>query len=330
MAEGVLARIEASARGSRLRIAGVNPPLLLYKVVQRFLDVRVMGLASEMTYFALLSIFPLIGALGAGLGFLERIAGAAIVAEAEAAVIGALETVFALEVTQDIFAPMVQGLLQEERAGFAIGSFLVTLLLAGRIFRSAIHTLDVAYRVDEWRGTVSLWTLGFAFSLGAILTGVVVLAMIVVGPLLGGGRAIAHALNLGDQFEIVWTLARWPAVFLVCTGFLSVLYRFGPNVRNRWWQTIPGALFGMIGIILVSFGFQMYLGIVGIDAPELGDADAAVLLAGQVIGAILAALLWVWLVSMVILTGGVLNAEISRMRHEEPPEKAVGNREEDE
>jgi membrane protein len=326
MAEGILSRLEAAARRSRVRVGGVNPSLLLWNVVQQFLAVRVMGLAAEMTYYALLSIFPLVGAVGAGLGFMERFLGPGAVAEAEGAILAGLHAVFATEVTQEVFAPMVEGLLRNERGGFALGSFAVALFLASRIFRSAIHTLDVAYCVQEWRGTVALWSLGLMFSLGAVMTGVLVLAMVVVGPLLGGGHAIAHWLNLGAAFEVFWSTMRWPTVFVVATAFLAALYRFGPNVRNRWRQTLPGALFGVVGVVLVSIGFRLYLGVFGIDAPEVGDAEEAVTLAAQVVGAGLASLLWLWLVSMVILTGGVVNAEISRLRHEvlRPQEPAPG------
>ena len=322
MAEGTLARIEAAARRSRWRAGGVNLALLAWNVVAQFQAVRVMGLAAEMTSYALLSIFPLVGALGAGLGFMERLVGPGAVAEAEATILGALHAVFATEVTQEVFAPMVQGLLRSERGGFALGSFAVALFLASRIFRSAIHTLDVAYCVEEWRGMVALWALGLAFALGAVVTGVAVLGMVVVGPLLGGGRAIAEWLRLGGAFEVFWATVRWPTVFLVATGFLATLYRFGPNVRNRWRQTLPGALFGMVGIVLVSVGFRAYLGVAGVGAPEVGDAEEAVALAAQVVGAGLASLLWLWLVSMVVLTGGVVNAEVSRLRREVPPLEA--------
>jgi membrane protein len=319
MAEGWFGRLEAAIQRGGIRIAGLNLPLLALKIVQRFLDVRVMGLAAEMTYYAVLSIFPLVGALAAGLGFLERLVGPEPVAEAEAMILVGLNAVFATDVTQDVFAPMIEGLLREERAGFALGSFLITLFLAGRVFRSAIHTLDVTYRVEEWRGTLELWTLGFLFSLGAIITGVIILSMVVVGPLLGGGRAIAEWFNLGDAFEVMWSLLRWPAVFLVATAYLAALYRFGPNVRNRWGQTLPGAVFAVFGVLAVSLGFRLYLEVVGVESPELIDADVAVLLAAQVIGAGMAALLWLWLTAMVVLTGGVVNAEVSRLRHELPP-----------
>lgn len=318
-ADRLAERVHAAARRSPLRVGGVSPALLSWRVAKQFESVRVMGLAAEMTYYALLSIFPLVGALGAGLGFLERFAGPGAAAEAEGAILYGLRAVFATEVTRDVFAPMVQGLLRNERGGFALGSFLVALFLASRIFRSAIHTLDVAYRVEEWRGTVDLWLLGLVFALCAVVTGVVVLGMVVVGPLLGGGRTIAEWLRLGGAFEVFWDVARWPMVFLVAIGFLAALYRFGPNVRNRWGQTLPGALFGVVGMLLVSLGFRVYLGFAGTDAPAVGDAEEAVTLAAQVVGAGLASLLWLWLMSIVVLTGGVVNAEVSRLRHEEPP-----------
>jgi membrane protein len=295
--------------------------LLGIRFVRRFSDVRVMGLAAEMTYYALLSIFPLIAALGASLGFLERLTGPAAVEQVEATVVATLNTVFTVEVTDQVLAPMVEGLLRQERTGFALGGFLLSLFLASRVFRSAIETLDQAYAVEEGRGMVQVWGLGFLFSLGAILTLTAMLAMVVVGPLLGGGRAIAEWLGLGNAFEVAWAVARWPTVFMIATGFLAVLYRSGPNVRNGWGHSLPGALFGMVSLILVSIGFRYYLQATGLESPEILDAEEAVTVAAQVIGAVLAALLWLWLSTMVILSGGVLNAELSRLRRDMPPPK---------
>ncbi|HEV2150313.1 MAG TPA: YihY/virulence factor BrkB family protein [Longimicrobiaceae bacterium] len=319
MTGGFFGRAERWAREHPLRIGETRLTLLLVRIVRSFLDVRVMGLAAEMTYYALLSVFPLIGALGASLGFLERITGPEAVEQVEAAVVLSLDAVFSTEVTRDVVAPMVRGLLQQERAGFAIGGFLVSLFLASRVFRSAIHTLDQAYCVEERRGVVALWTLGFLFALGAIVTATTVLGMVVVGPLLGGGRAIAERLGWGAAFEVAWAIARWPTVFVIATGFLAVLYRVGPNVRNTWRQCIPGALFGMAALVLVAVGFRVYLETTGVDSPQIRDADAAVAAGAQVVGAMLAALLWLWLSGIAVLTGGVVNAELSREHHDMPP-----------
>lgn len=319
MADDLLSRAEDRARRHPLRLGGVRLTVLSIRVLRSFLDARVMGLAAEMTYYAILSVFPLIGALGASLGFLERAAGSDAAMEMEAAVTRSLTAIFNPELTREVIAPMIEGLLREERAGFALGSFLLALFLASRVFRSAIHTLDLAYGVEERRGTAELWLLGFIFSVGAIITITMVLSMVVVGPLLGGGHLLAHRLGLDAQFTLLWNVGRWPTVFLIATGFLVVLYRFGPNVRNTWRQSLPGALFGMVTMILFAVGFRSYLQFTGSPAPTPDEAEAAVALAAQVVGAGLAALLWLWLSGIALLTGGVVNAEISRERNEVPP-----------
>jgi membrane protein len=299
-----------------VRLGDVSVTLLTVRLVERFVEVRVMGLAAEMTYYALLSIFPLTAALGASLGFLERLIGSEDVEQVENMIIATLSTIFSAEVTDDLVAPLIQGLLQQERAGFAVGGLLISLFLASRVFRSAIDTLDAAYRVEERRGAIALWSLGFLFSVGAILTAIAVLSMVVVGPLLGGGRAIAEALRLGLVFELVWNILRMPAVFLIAAAFLTVLYRTGPNVRNTWRQAYPGAVFGVVALLFVAIGFRLYLGVVGTSAPGFEGAEEAVNIAAQSFGALLAALLWLWLSAMAILAGGVFNAELSRLRQE--------------
>ncbi|TVR57041.1 MAG: YihY/virulence factor BrkB family protein [Gemmatimonadales bacterium] len=314
MSESLRVRVEQAAVESRIRIGGISLPHLGLRVIDRFLEVRGMGLAAEMTYYAILSIFPIIGIVGTGLGFLERFVGPEEAAAAERTILAGIERVFATEVTQDVFVPMIQGLIQEERTAFALGSLLITLFLASRIFRSTINTLEVAYQVEDGRGMAAVWGLGFLFSLGALLTGTLVLALIVVGPLLGGAHAVAAWLGLSEAFRLTWTLLEWPTVLLICIGFLTALYRLGPDVPNRWRDAVPGAILGVVGIIAVSLGFRSYLGIVGDTAPALTEAEALVSLSAQVIGAGLASLLWIWLSCMVIILGGVLNAEISSLR----------------
>lgn len=320
---GFFDRAERWARRHPPRLAGVGMSLLILRVVRRFNEVRVMGLAAEMTYYAILSVFPLIGAVGASLGFLERLVGPDSVEQAEVAIVASLNTIFRVEVTEEVIAPLVEGLLRQERTGFAIGGFLLSIFLASRVFRSAIETLDQAYRVEEGRSLLAVWGLGLLFAVGATLTATVMLSMVVVGPLLGGGRAIAAWLGLGVAFETAWALARWPAVVGVAIGFLSALYRAGPNVRTSWRQSVPGAVFGVACLIAVAVGFRFYLGATGLDSPEIEDAEEAVLVGAQVIGVGLAALLWLWLSTMVILTGGLVNAELSRLRDERMEPKAT-------
>jgi membrane protein len=294
-------------------VRGRSLSQLTLRSLRRIIDVRVTGLAAEMTYYALISLLPLTTALGAALGFLERVLDVGQVEEFEATLVRWLGTVFDEEVAGDFLLPLVEGLLREPRGGVALGSLAIALWLAGRMFRAAIRALDDAYQVEERRRLLAQWGLGVGLSVVAVATLVFVLAMVVVGPLLGGGQRIAGWLGFGGLFEAVWAVARWPAVGAFCALFLVLLYRHGPNVENTWRECLPGAVLGTVGLLVVAVGFQVYLATAGPAAPDVGGSEGAVAVAAQTIGAMLAGVLWLWLSSIVILVGGVLNAEL---RHE--------------
>ncbi|WP_087509948.1 YihY/virulence factor BrkB family protein [Cellulomonas iranensis] len=318
-----LDRVEAWAHRHPVRVGRLDVLPFVVRCVRRVVDVRITGLAAEMTYFALISAVPLVTALGASLGYLERLTDPGRVAQVEDAVVGAVSHVLADDVAQEALVPLVRGLLREERTGFAIGSVLLTLWLASRMFRAAIRALDDAYTVPERRGVVAQVVLGLALALGGLVTLVTVLVLVVVGPLLGGGDEIAQRLGLGDAFGTVWALARWPVVVLVAGAYLTLLYRYGPNLPRgtTWRRAVPGALVGTVGLVLVAAAFAVYLQVAGPSGPDV-DGGRLVQVAAQVLGALLAAVLWLWVSAIVILTGGVVNAELDRRAARRPAARA--------
>jgi membrane protein len=289
----VFQRVEDFAERHPVSVGRYNVPLLVVRCARRIADVRVTGLAAEMTYYALISILPLVTAFGAALGSLERFVGAERVEQIQSSVVDQVVRVFDHQIGAEVLAPLVEGLLGQERAGIAIGGTVVALWLASRMFRAAIRSLDDAYTVEERRSFFQQVLLGLALALGAVLTLVVLLSMLVVGPLLGGGEEIADLFGLGAVFTSVWELVRWPAVVALAGGFLTL---------------------GTVGLLVVALGFQVYLGAAGSSVPGEDAATQTVAIAAQTIGAILAAVLWLWVSSIVILAGGVLNAEVQRMQ----------------
>lgn len=319
---GPIQRVEAWLAARAPRVAGHNPGLVALRTAQRFSAVRVTGLAAEMTYYGLVSLLPLLGALGAALGLLERVIGAARVRQFEDAIVRALEGVFSAELTRDLVEPLVRGLLAEERTGAAIGGLLVTLWFAGGAFRAVVRALDDAYRVPERRSMLYQWAVAYALTLGAVLVTAFLLALVVIGPLLGGERLLSGWVGVGRAVEIAWTIGRWPVVAAIAASYLACVYRFGPNVRTRWRDCVPGALLGTAGTLLVAIGFRYYLALASPRAPELRDAAEAVQVAGRTIGIALSVILWLWLTCISVLTGGVFNAELARSRGERPQPKA--------
>ena len=57
-------RFEQRVARHRLRLRGRPLGLLSVRVARRFVEVRVTGLAAEMTYYLILSLVPLVTALG--------------------------------------------------------------------------------------------------------------------------------------------------------------------------------------------------------------------------------------------------------------------------
>lgn len=293
---------------------------LTVRSVVRSGEVRITGLAAEMTYYALISLVPITTALGASLGYLRPLLGGDEVEQIRTGVVDGLATVFAQQVASDVLAPLVDGLLDEERGGFALGALLVTLYLASRVFRAAVRALDDAYRVASRQGVVTQYLLGFAFTVGALVTLVTVLLLVVIGPLLGDGDAWAERLGLGDAFRAAWSVLRWPTVLALTVAFLTLLYRYAPNVRTTWRRCLPGAVVGTLGALLVSAGFVLYVAAAVPETPGADAGSAAVVqAAAQMLGLVLAAALWIWLSSIAVLLGGVLNAEVDAARDRPRP-----------
>ncbi|MPZ88317.1 MAG: hypothetical protein GEU81_09625, partial [Nitriliruptorales bacterium] len=148
------ARVHAWAAARPERVRGHNPWELLVGLGRSISDDRVPGLAAEMAFFAMLSFVPLLIAVGAALGFLERFLDPDRIARGEQAVIDGVGVVFNPDVTGDVIAPFVTGLLSQQRGGLAVGGVLATLWLGSRVFAATVRALNVAYEAEQRRGVV--------------------------------------------------------------------------------------------------------------------------------------------------------------------------------
>lgn len=305
----VVQRLENRVATVQLRVRGRNPALVALRVAQRSSEVRVAGLAAEMCYYLVLSILPLVTAVGAGLGLLSRFVEPATVMQMRVMLTSAVQAVLSPELAADVATPLVRELLRSEQVGAALGSVAGALLLGSLVFRAAVRALGEAYRTSERRSLVRLWGLSLVFTVAAVLVLGVLLSVLVVGPLLGGGRRLADLVGAGQAFEPAWTFGRWPVVLLVCAVFLAWLYHVGQNADKAWRDAVPGALLATVGLVVLMAGFRLYVDVAGPRGPDLGDGPDAVRVVGRFIGTALAAMLLGWLASMVVLVGGVFNAE---------------------
>ncbi|WP_432489287.1 YihY/virulence factor BrkB family protein [Kineococcus sp. SYSU DK018] len=307
--DAVWRRLEDGAAARRARVRGRNPALVAVRAAHRAVEVRVPGLAAEIAYYLLVSLLPLVTMLGASLGLLREFLGQGVVQQMEERLTDAVEAALSPQLAGDVAVPFVEQLLREEQVGVALTSVAVALWLGSRVFRAAVRTLGDAYRTEERRGVLRLWGLSLVFTLAAVVVTTAFLALAVVGPLLGGGQALADALGAGGTFRRAWELGRWPVLGALVTAFLAWLYQVGQNADTRWRDALPGAALATAGLALLAVGFRFYVEVAGPGVPDVDGGDAAVRAVGQFLGTALAAALLGWLAAVVVLLGGVFNAE---------------------
>ena len=268
---------------------------VVLRVVRQSIEDRVGGLAAEVAFFGVLSLFPGLLVVAAALGSLEGLIGGDLAGRAEELVLSFLDRILTEQAAGAVAA--VRELFARPRGGLLTLASLLALWGLSRGFVAVIRALDLAYDLEEQRSLVHQRLTALGLALSAVAVAVVLLAAVVVGPLLGGGLRLAGWLGLDQEFAATWGWLRWPVAFAVLVAWGTTLYHIGPYRRTPWRAGLPGAALAGILCLAVSVGFGAYL--------RLAAA------ANQVLGALgggLILLVWLYLLALAVLVGGELNA----------------------
>jgi membrane protein len=192
---------------------------------------------------------------------------------------------------------MVGTLLTPHRGVLSFG-VLSYLWSSTGAFTALISALDIAYDVKKERSWVRdrLQAILLTFTSGGLLT--ISLLMLLAGP------GFAHFLNnfvALPGLEKLWPVIRYGSVFICFVLALELAYFLGPNRRQRFKDTLPGALFAIVVWFVGSAGLAFYL-------DHLSNLDK--LYGGM--GAVLALMFWIYLIALATLAGAELNAELQK------------------
>lgn len=266
-------------------------------------DDRVTGLSAEVAFFAVLSIFPGLLMIAAALGSIDLLVGSDLAQDAERIVTDFLTRILTEDASTTVAA--VQDLFESGRGGLVTFSILFALWALSRGFQAAMRALNLAYDFDERRSWVAQRITALVFALGSVVMVVFALAVLVAGPIIGGGRAVAELIGLGEVFAATWDVIRWPLAFLLLVLWATTLYHFAPARRTPWISDLPGAVLTGILWLVVSASFAGYLRL------STGFNQVLGLLGGGLI-----LLVWLYLLAFGLLVGGELNAVLARERGE--------------
>lgn len=254
----------------------------------------VTGRAAQLSFYFVLSLFPLLIFVSAVLG--QVFAGNADLYHE------------LLSYLRTVMPPSAYNLVRATVDEITIGSgggklsvsLLATLWTASSGMEAVINGLNVAYGVTErrpwWRRRL------VAINLTVLLAVISGLALVLA--LFGGriGSFLAAQFGYGDAFRGLWVTAQvaFPPVFMLLV--FSLLYRFAPNVRAHGWQAlVPGSFFAVVVWVAATALFSLYLAHFNSYNRTYGS-----------LGAVIVLMLWLYLTGVAILIGAEVNSEIRK------------------
>lgn len=278
-----------------MEIRGVALVPALKRTMKEFRDDDLPGLASEVAYHLLFSVVPL-------LIFLTSLSAFASEAIGISDIMGSVNEWLFDNVPAGSRADVretIEGILTNESGSVLSIGGVLALWGARNAMASIMKALNTTFDVAEGRP----WWKKQAIAMGLTLAlGVAIIgsgAALLLGS--GLGETFAGWVGLDEVFVAVWAWARWPVILILVSATLVFIYWAGPNVDVPMrWLTI-GAVVTVLLWIAASFGLTLYFRYFAGYAEAYGP-----------LGGVLAFVFWLYVMSMILLLGGELNAVLAK------------------
>lgn len=253
--------------------------------------------AAALTYYGVLSLFPLllafvalIGVFGeyprtvdALLSIVQKVAPASTVATIRSTVTGVVQN--------------------KGGAGALLGvGLLASVWSASGYLGAFMRASNGIYGVEEDRPFWKLRPLQMAVT--AVL--VILIAAFAIGFTLSGSvaRSVGDQIGVGSTAVRVWGIAKWPVMFALAVFMIALLTWIGPNVEHHRFRWItPGAATALLVLLVASAGFALYVANLGSYNKTYGT-----------LGGVIVFLVWMWIANLALLFGVELDAQLARQR----------------
>jgi membrane protein len=300
-------REDPTQQGDRSRLAETPSEIpargwwdILLRMYRNFSDHRVLALAAGITYYNLLAIFPALAALVAIYGLFSD--PATISAHLDQA--SGVVPQGGLDIARDQLSRVTSKGSHTLGWTFLAG-LAVSLWSANAAMKSMFDTLNVVYGETEKRGLIRLNAVSLGFTVAGILFVLVAIAGVVALPI------ALNYLGLSRPADLILRIGRWPVLFILIAGVLSLIYRFGPSRQAPRWRWITwGSAFAAVLWLLASGLFSWYTANFGTYNETYGS-----------LGAVIGFMVWMWISAIAILVGAELDAE---MEHQTARDTTTG------
>ena len=303
IAEGASSEFEASGSGDDGSSPATRSPAdisrkqwkaILKGTLARMTRDRVTLLAAGVAFFGLLAVVP---ALVAMVSLYGLIGDPAQVQRRVDSMMGA-----APREARQLVTTQLRSIVESSGGTVGLGlviGILIALWSASSGMKHLVDAGNAAYGENETRGYLKLRLLAGVMTICGIAFLVASVWVIAVLP-----KTLSHTA-LGTPARIVIEVLRWPMLAALLLVALAVVYRYSPDrAEPRWSWVSPGALAATALWLIGSLLFSIYTANFGKFDQTYGS-----------LGAVIVAMLWMYLTTFLIIAGAELNAETEEAAH---------------
>ncbi len=261
-------------------------------VYEELFRTRAFTMAAAMSYYFLLALLPLLIFLSAMLGYLRIPSLFDQLLDILAVVVPPQAMQMVQHILTSLLVPHHGGLLS-----FGLLGYLWT---ASGGFAALIEALNVAYDVEKMR---SWWRDRLMSLLLMVTTGglsLLGLLLIIAGPHFG--HFLTDMFPIPRAFGDIWPALRLVTIFVTFVVAVEAQYFLAPNCRQRFANTLPGALVAVFGIFLSSAVLGYYFSHFANYNKTYGSLGAVIIL-----------MVWFYVVALLFVVGAEWNAELLKL-----------------
>ena len=290
------------------RLPGAAFKYAMIRSVKQFLIDKGTDRAAILTYFAVLSLAPLLLAVFSIMTLFLASAADTVENFAEDLVTQTVPAEY-----QELALNLVNTMTQSASGGIIalIVGTVVALWSASKYVQAFARNMNEIYGVVEGRSKIKFYITTLLITLVMVITVVAVLVSLalnqtiidaVFAPFAQVVGAEGVLSTLTNTFLPIWEWVKYPVVLILLIIMIGVLYHFSGNVERKFKPLSIGAIIAVLGIVLAGIAMIIYL------------TYFASYSSYGAIGTLMAVLFVIWIFNIVILLGAEIDVEILRAR----------------
>lgn len=259
-------------------------------IVDKLKEDDVSGLAAQLSYFFLLSLFPLLIFLFTLVAYLPY---------SQDEILRTVQS-FAPAESMALIKTNLNEVMQGNVKLLSFGIF-GTIWSASNGLNAIISAFNRAYDVIETRSYFIARGMSIILTFAMIFVFLVALLLPVFGKQIG--FFLFSEFGFSEEFVMVWNTLRWMISSLVLFIVFIMLYWLAPNKKIKCVSVLPGAIFTTVGWVGVSFIFSIFVDKFGYYNTTYGS-----------LGGIIVLMSWFYFSGLIIIMGGEINALVGRKK----------------